>query len=99
MTVLRSSPILVSVFILPPSAEELRERLISRAQDPMSVVAGRMAEASKEVSHYAEYDYVLINDELERCLDELCAILTAERLKRHRRAGLSDFVNRLQDNL
>ncbi len=90
---------LVRVFILPPSAEELRERLIRRAQDPMSVVAGRMAEAAKEISHYAEYDYVLINDELERCLDELCAILTAERLKRHRRAGLSDFVNRLQDNL
>ncbi len=90
---------LVRVFILPPSAEELRERLIRRAQDPMKVVAGRMAEASREISHYAEYDYVLINDDLERCLDELCTILTAERLKRHRRAGLSDFVNRLQDKL
>ena len=90
---------LVRVFILPPSAEELRERLIRRAQDPMSVVAGRMAEASKEISHYAEYDYVLINDDLDRCFDELRSILRAERLKRHRRAGLSDFVNKMQEKL
>lgn len=90
---------LVRVFILPPSAKELQERLIRRAQDPMTVVAGRMAEASKEISHYAEYDYVLINDVLDRCFDELCTILRAERLKRHRRAGLSDFVSRLQAKL
>ncbi|NNE24849.1 MAG: guanylate kinase, partial [Rhizobiales bacterium] len=90
---------LVRVFILPPSAEELRERLIRRAQDPLSVVAGRMAEASKEISHYAEYDYVLINDDLERCFEELQSILRAERLKRHRRAGLSDFVNAMQEKL
>jgi len=90
---------LVRVFILPPSAEELRERLIRRAQDPLSVVAGRMAEAAKEISHYAEYDYVLINDDLERCFEELRSILRAERLKRHRRAGLSDFVNSMQEKL
>ena len=90
---------LVRVFILPPSAEELRERLIRRAQDAMSVIAGRMAQASTEISHYPEYDYILINDDLDRCFAELQSIVCAERLKRERRVGLSDFVSDMQAKL
>ena len=87
---------LVSVFILPPSAEELGERLKTRAQDPPSVVADRMDKASGELSHWAEYDYVVINSDLDQSLMELQAILAAERLKRTRRIGLADFVRGIQ---
>lgn len=90
---------LVSVFILPPSAEELGERLKTRAQDPPDVVADRMGKASGELSHWAEYDYVIVNQELERSLRELQAILAAERLKRTRRTGLAEFVRRIQAKL
>lgn len=90
---------LVRVFILPPSVEALRDRLISRAQDPMVVVAKRMAEASREISHWAEYDYVIVNDDLETADREICAILAAERLKRKRRIGLTAFVRSLLDRL
>ncbi|MGI9512514.1 MAG: guanylate kinase [Anderseniella sp.] len=90
---------LVRVFILPPSAEELRERLIRRAQDTAAVVAKRMAEASNEISHWAEYDYVLINDDLDRCDRAISSILDAERLRRHRRVGLDTFVKRLRKHL
>ncbi len=90
---------LVRVFILPPSAEELRERLVRRAQDSASVVAKRMAEASNEISHWAEYDYVLINDDLDQCDRSISAILDAERLRRHRRVGLDTFVKRLRKHL
>ena len=90
---------LVRVFILPPSAEELRERLVRRAQDTASVVAKRMAEASNEISHWAEYDYVLINDDLEQCDRSISAILDAERLRRHRRVGLDTFVKQLRKHL
>jgi guanylate kinase len=90
---------LVRVFILPPSVEALRDRLISRAQDPMVVVAKRMAEASREISHWAEYDYVIVNDDLETADREICAILAAERLKRKRRIGLTAFVRSLLDKL
>ena len=90
---------LVRIFILPPSAEALRNRLIKRAQDPVSVVAKRMAEASNEISHWAEYDYIVINDDLQRCDDEIAAILRAERLKRHRRVGLEGFVRSLREEL
>lgn len=90
---------LVRVFILPPSAELLRDRLIKRAQDSVTVVASRMAQASNEISHWAEYDYVLINDDLDRCSRAISAILQAERLKRSRRVGLSHFVRDLQDKL
>lgn len=90
---------LVRVFILPPSVEALRDRLISRAQDPMVVVAKRMAEASREISHWAEYDYVIVNDDLETADHEICAILAAERLKRKRRIGLTAFVRSLLDKL
>ncbi len=90
---------LVRVFILPPTAAALEQRLTSRAQDPPEVVAGRMARASDEISHWAEYDYVLVNDDLERCGRDVAAILTAERMKRTRRTGLSDFVRGLQAGL
>jgi guanylate kinase len=90
---------LVRIFILPPSVEALRDRLISRAQDPMVVVAKRMAEASREISHWAEYDYVIVNDDLATADREICAILAAERLKRKRRIGLIAFVRSLLDKL
>jgi len=90
---------LVSVFILPPSATELGERLNQRAQDPPEVVADRMSKASGELSHWAEYDYVIVNQELEPSLLELRAILAAERLKRDRRTGLVEFVRKLRSEL
>ena len=88
---------LVSVFILPPSTVELEKRLKTRAQDPESVVAQRMAKAADEMSHYFEYDYIVINRDLARSVAEVQAILTAERLRRGRQIGLSDFVNRLRE--
>jgi guanylate kinase len=90
---------LVRIFILPPSAEALHDRLISRAQDSMVIVAKRMAEASQEISHWAEYDYVIINDDLEVADREISAILAAERLKRKRRIGLTTFVRSLSERL
>jgi len=90
---------LVRVFILPPSAEELHERLIRRAQDPASVVAKRMAEASNEISHWPEYDYIVINDDVDRCESEIRAILQAERLRRNRRVGLPEFVKNMLEGL
>jgi guanylate kinase len=90
---------LVRVFILPPSAEELRERLIKRAQDSAAVVAKRMAEATREISHWAEYDYVVVNDDLETATKQVIAILAAERLKRRRQVGLTEFVRALMKDL
>lgn len=90
---------LVRIFILPPSAEELRDRLVRRAQDSATVVAKRMAEASNEISHWAEYDYVLINDNLDACDTAIASILHAERLRRHRRIGLDTFVKKLRKHL
>lgn len=90
---------LVRVFILPPSAEMLRERLINRQQDSMSVVAKRMAEASSEISHWAEYEYVIVNDDLTTAGEAITAILTAERLKRKRGTGLTAFVRDLLSGL
>jgi guanylate kinase len=86
---------LVRIFILPPSAEELRQRLINRAQDSSSVVAKRMAEASREISHWPEYDYVIVNEDVEAADRQITAILTAERLRRRRRTGLTSFVREL----
>lgn len=83
---------LVSIFILPPSADELHRRLRSRARDPEDVVASRMEEASSEISHWAEYDYIIINDEVEASLQSVESILRAERLRRDRRVGLAGFV-------
>lgn len=90
---------MVSVFILPPSTAELEKRLIKRAQDPAEVVARRMAKASEEMSHWAEYDYVIVNDDVDHAYAELKAILKAERLRRERRSGLLDFVDSLRSGL
>ena len=83
---------LVSVFILPPSIEELGRRLRGRGTDSEEVVAGRMARAISEMSHYAEYDYIVVNDDLDRSVEGVKAILRAERLSKSRQTGLSDFV-------
>jgi guanylate kinase len=90
---------LVSVFVLPPTIPELRRRLHSRAQDSEEVIQGRMAKAADEMSHWGEYDYVIVNHDFERALEEVRSILVAERLKRERRTGLSAFVRSLQANL
>ena len=85
----------VSIFILPPSIAELDRRLRSRGQDSDEVIAGRMAKSRDEISHWAEYDYVLVNEDLDQTFDKLMTILTAERLKRDRQPGLSAFVRGL----
>ena len=90
---------LVSVFILPPSTEELQRRLERRAQDPAEVVAQRMAKAPDEMSHWAEYDYIVINHEIEDSVAAVQSILAAERLKRERQVGLTDFVKGLREGL
>ena len=90
---------LVRVFILPPTAAELERRLKTRAQDSADVVAGRMAKASDEISHYAEYEYIVVNHDAAESLVQIKAILTAERLKRARQTGLSDFVHGLREAL
>ena len=87
---------LVSVFILPPSWRELEQRLYSRAQDDPSEINRRMAKASDEMSHWAEYDYVIINNDLDRSVAAVRAILQSERLKRRRQIGLAEFVNGLK---
>lgn len=85
----------VSIFVLPPSIAELERRLRSRAQDSDEVIAARMAKSEAEISHWAEYDYVLINDDLDRAEADLKTILTAERMRRDRQPDLSGFVRRL----
>jgi guanylate kinase len=87
---------LVSVFILPPSADALHMRLRARAQDPEAVVDARMAKAGDEISHWPEYDYVIVNDAVDAALAEIRAILVAERLRRDRQVGLPDFVQDLR---
>ncbi|SDF68845.1 MULTISPECIES: guanylate kinase [Thalassobaculum] len=88
---------LVSVFILPPSTRELERRLRTRAQDSEEVVAQRMAKAADEISHYPEYQYIVLNDDIAASVEKIRAILHAERLKRERLVGLPDFVRGLQD--
>lgn len=90
---------LVRVFILPPSTIELERRLRARAQDSDEVVASRMANASEEMSHWAEYDYVIVNNDIDESFSKLRAILTAERLKRERQTGLSEFAKQLREGL
>jgi guanylate kinase len=90
---------LVSVFVLPPSIPELERRLKSRAQDDYETIHRRMAKAADEMSHWAEYDYVVINRDLDTTFGEVKAVLSAERLKRERQPGLSDFVRGLQAKL
>ena len=87
---------IVRVFILPPSASELERRLRGRAQDSEAVIAQRMSKANDEMSHWAEYDYVIVNDDLEASVARVQSILTAERLKRRRQIGLADLVKSLQ---
>ena len=83
---------LVSIFILPPSRAELERRLRARAQDPEEVVRRRMAKAADEMSHWAEYDYIVVNREIATAVAEVKAILAAERLRRERQIGLAEFV-------
>src|SRR6476620_271166 len=89
----------VSVFILPPSAADLEKRLHTRAQDSDAVIRGRMSRASHEMSHWAEYDYIVINHAVDEAFAEVHAILKAERLRRDRRTGLTAFVRGLQKQL
>jgi len=88
---------LIRVFILPPSTKELESRLKTRAQDSASVVANRMAKAMDEISHYPEYDYIIVNTVLEDSVTNLLAILTSERLKRKRQLGLTGFIKQLRE--
>ena len=90
---------LVRIFILPPSAEELRLRLIRRAQDSSATVAKRMAQAAGEISHWPEYDYVIVNEDVEVASRQIDAIIMAERLRRKRRTGLTHFVRELTKSL
>jgi len=87
---------LVSVFILPPSTAELERRLNTRAQDSAEVISNRMAKAADEMTHWSEYDYVVVNQSFEDSVAQIQAILAAERLKRTRQEGLSDFVRLLR---
>uniref|UniRef100_Q07LF0 Guanylate kinase n=1 Tax=Rhodopseudomonas palustris (strain BisA53) TaxID=316055 RepID=Q07LF0_RHOP5 len=89
----------VSVFILPPSAADLEKRLHTRAQDSDEVIRKRMSRASDEVSHFAEYDYIVINHDIDEAYAEVLSVLRAERLKRERRSGLTAFVRELQQQL
>jgi guanylate kinase len=89
----------VSVFILPPSVTELERRLHTRAQDSNEVIRHRMMKASDEMSHWAEYDYVVVNTDLDDAFAKVKAILSAERVKRHRQIGMSDFVRGLQSGI
>ncbi|MDH5798045.1 MAG: guanylate kinase [Paracoccaceae bacterium] len=85
----------VSIFILPPSIKELEDRLRGRGQDSEEVIAGRMDKSQSEISHWAEYDYVLVNDDLDQAEKDLKTIVTAERLRRDRQPSLNDFVRGL----
>ena len=86
---------LVRIFILPPSMEELERRLRARGTDSEEVIESRMRRAASEIGHWGEYDYVLINEDMDTCLDEVRSIIEAERLRRDRRPYLFDFVRRL----
>jgi len=90
---------LVSIFVLPPSIPELERRLHKRAQDDYETIHRRMAKAADEMSHWQEYDYVVINHDLDQTFGDVLAILAAERVKRERQVGLSDFVRGLQAKL
>jgi guanylate kinase len=89
----------VSVFILPPSIAELQRRLKRRAEDSDAVILRRLKTAETEIAHWDDYDYVLVNDDLERCFAELRQILAAERLKRHRRPQLAPEIATLLSDL
>lgn len=86
---------LVRIFILPPSMKELERRLHERATDSEEIIAGRMKRAASEIGHWAEYDYVLINEDMEKCLADVRAIIASERLRRERQPYLLGFVREL----
>ena len=90
---------LVSIFVLPPSIPELERRLKARAQDDYETIHRRMAKAADEMSHWQEYDYVVINRDIDKTFADVSAILAAERLNRERQIGLSNFVRGLQAKL
>ncbi|PWC34434.1 guanylate kinase [Azospirillum sp. TSO35-2] len=90
---------LVSVFVLPPSVVELERRLRGRGQDSEEVIANRMAKASNEISHWPEYDYVIVNNDVDESIASVESILHAERLRRRRQVGLPEFVRSIQDTL
>ena len=85
----------VTVFVLPPSMNELRARLERRAEDASNVISNRLGNAASEIGHWREYDYIIVNDDLERALESVRAILAAERLKRVRQTGMADFIDGL----
>ncbi len=95
----RMRPDVVSVFILPPSIEELQRRLKRRAEDEDHVIFRRLQTAETEIAHWSDYDYVLVNEDIDRCFGELKQILAAERMKRHRQAHLADEVRILLQDL
>ena len=95
----RAGQDLVSVFILPPSIKELEKRLFKRAQDTSEVVASRMSKSASEMSHYPEYDYVIINHNLDKSVEQVQSILCAERSRRERQIGLVEFVKYLRAQL
>jgi guanylate kinase len=88
---------IVSIFILPPSMKELKTRLKRRAEDQEGVIEARLANARVEIEHWRDYDFVVVNDDLDRAFAEVRSIVTAERLRRDRRPGLFDFVTGLLD--
>ncbi|WP_372398984.1 guanylate kinase [Azospirillum sp. HJ39] len=90
---------LVSVFVLPPSVTELERRLRGRGQDSEEVIANRMAKASNEISHWPEYDYVIVNSDVDESIAAVASILHAERLRRRRQVGLPEFVRSIQNTL
>jgi len=90
---------LVSIFIMPPHAAELRRRLEGRATDAPEIVEKRLAKAASEISHWSEYDYVLINDNPEKCGQDIRSILNAERLRRRRQTGITEFVRNFNKNI
>ena len=90
---------MASIFVLPPSIAELERRLRARALDDEGVIEGRMAKAGDELSHWAEYDYVVVNDDIKETFDRIYAILTVERLKRERQPWISSYVRGLQSDL
>jgi len=91
----RASEDVVPVFILPPSIDELRRRLIARGTDDMKVIDARMERARAEISHWSDYRYVVVNDDVDRCFEQVREILHAERMRRERQTGLVNFVREL----
>jgi guanylate kinase len=88
---------IVSIFILPPSMKELKARLKRRAEDQEDVIETRLKNSRTEIEHWTEYDFVVVNDDLDRAFSQVKAIVVAERLRRDRRPGLFDFVSGLLD--